>query len=899
MVFCFAFLWSGIYATHNRAGEISYVQLDDLTIMCTVTTYTKESKVQADRDSLVIDWGDGSTSIVLRENGPNMQGESLGNDIKKNIYKGVHTYPGRGTYTISVNDPNRIADIQNIPNSVNVRFFLFSRLTLLNSQFQGPNNGVILLEPPIDVGCVGKKFVHNPNAYDEDGDSLSFALVEPFQGKDSTIRGYVLPSQVLPGPTNQVELNPSTGEFKWLFPPAPGDYNIAIQINEYRNGVLINSMIRDMQIQILECDNEPPVIIAPDEICVVAGEYIDLEIKATDQDSLTDEVRLTASGGSFELDTSASVFVAPTGFSQPTFSGNLQWQTTCEHIRKEPYLVVFKLEDQPDLPPSLSDLHTLRITVVGPPPQDLQASVQGEAVRLDWQSPYRCEDAEPDYFYGFSVWRQRRSNPFALDTCNPGLDGKGYELISFQSRDIEDDRYVFYDSTVSRGLTYCYRVLGEFALTSKAGNPFNFVASLASNEVCIQLRRDQPLLLNVDVQTTDVANGSIFVRWTKPIAEELDTLLRPGPYVYTLERRVYGSQNWMSVPGGTFTAPTWSSMVDTSLVDNGLNTVDLQYEYQVRFTYGNRPNFRVSEPASSIFLNSAGSDRINQLSWTADVPWSNLEYYILRQNDLGSEDTIGRTEKNIYVDQNLINGKEYCYRVLGRGTYGIPKTPKALWNHSQMACSIPIDTVPPCVPDILATNDCSDLDRDPSGAFYNLIEWNDIRNICQGSGDVESIIVYYRPSNSDQWIPIDTIEYGSTFEVGHQPNFTSAGCYVVTAVDSVGNESSFSGPQCVENCPVYELPNVFTPNGDNQNDLFVPRLNRFIARVEFEVYNRWGNLVFKTENPELLWDGQDSSGSVLQDGTYFYKCILYENRFDGEQMIEESLSGYIEIIESR
>ena len=43
-----------LLATHNRAGEITYVQIDDQTIRATITTYTKTSSQAADRDSLEI-----------------------------------------------------------------------------------------------------------------------------------------------------------------------------------------------------------------------------------------------------------------------------------------------------------------------------------------------------------------------------------------------------------------------------------------------------------------------------------------------------------------------------------------------------------------------------------------------------------------------------------------------------------------------------------------------------------------------------------------------------------------------------------------------------------------------------------------------------------------------------
>jgi gliding motility-associated-like protein len=126
-----------------------------------------------------------------------------------------------------------------------------------------------------------------------------------------------------------------------------------------------------------------------------------------------------------------------------------------------------------------------------------------------------------------------------------------------------------------------------------------------------------------------------------------------------------------------------------------------------------------------------------------------------------------------------------------------------------------------------------------------------------------------------------------------------AGCYAVTAFDENNNESDFSNIICVDNCPFYELPNAFTPNGDSQNDLYVPFDYCFIDRVEFEVFNRWGQLVFTTQDPDLNWDGTNQRGEELSDGTYFYRCRVFESRVDGVRPAVDLLSGYIELLRGR
>ena len=87
MSFCFV----NLNATHNRAGEITYVQLSDLTYEITITTFTYTLSF-ADRPTLDVEWGDNTTSTAR---GISML--TLPNYYRRNIYKINHTYPGPGS----------------------------------------------------------------------------------------------------------------------------------------------------------------------------------------------------------------------------------------------------------------------------------------------------------------------------------------------------------------------------------------------------------------------------------------------------------------------------------------------------------------------------------------------------------------------------------------------------------------------------------------------------------------------------------------------------------------------------------------------------------------------------------------------------------------------------------
>lgn len=76
-------------------------------------------------------------------------------------------------------------------------------------------------------------------------------------------------------------------------------------------------------------------------------------------------------------------------------------------------------------------------------------------------------------------------------------------------------------------------------------------------------------------------------------------------------------------------------------------------------------------------------------------------------------------------------------------------------------------------------------------------------------------------------------------------------------------------------CDIY-LPTVFTPNGDGKNDMFKPVVYCVPKRFRFQVYNRWGQLVFSTTNAAEGWNGMVRSGSHAEIGNYAW-IIEYES----------------------
>lgn len=78
--------------------------------------------------------------------------------------------------------------------------------------------------------------------------------------------------------------------------------------------------------------------------------------------------------------------------------------------------------------------------------------------------------------------------------------------------------------------------------------------------------------------------------------------------------------------------------------------------------------------------------------------------------------------------------------------------------------------------------------------------------------------------------------------------------------------------------PGYYLPTAFTPNGDGLNDIVRPYLVRMKNLKSFSIYNRWGNLVFRTFTEGEGWDGT-YQGNKQQNGVYVW-ILEFKNADD-------------------
>ncbi|MFN3916393.1 MAG: fibronectin type III domain-containing protein [Flavobacteriales bacterium] len=849
------------YATHNRGGEITYKHLFGNTYEFTITICTDITPGNADRPELSIDYGDGIIDTVPRSNITIF----LGNH-QKNEYIAVHSYTGAGSYFVQVQDPNRNNNILNIVNSIDQVFCIETMIVI--SPFIAPNNSAQFdFCPCPEFACINQIYCFNPLAYDVDGDSLSFELVIP-RGNNCVpmIPIYQFPNQV--NNAGSITIDPITGTICWDRPNTQGQFNIAFYVHEWRKGVKIGSILRDYQLTVIgACSNNPPNINTLPDTCIVAGTNFQTSVQAFDPDN--HNLTLTAYGLPFNVPSQPAV---QNQVNNNTL--NIAWQTNCTHVRKQPYQILLEAKDNPPVSAhALTSFSGFNIQIVAPSPTGLSAAPFGNNIILNW-NPSICSNA-----LGYKIYRKLNSgNIQGNNCCDPvAILAAGYIEIA----DVFGLNNTTYTDVggLSPGEEYCYVITAYF------GDNYE---SCPSAEACSFLLKEFPIITHVSVLQTSTTVGIDSVAWAKPL--ELDTALYPGPYFY----RVYHGTGFNTANTLVFTTPVSAllSQADTVFIHANVNTVNTANTYKVelyRQTAQGDALVGSSNVASSVFLTLTPNDNEIALTWNKNVPWLNTAYEIYKGTSIGGVYTLIATiNTQSYVDTGLVNGQTYCYYIRSIGSYSDPTIVSPLLNKSQEVCAEPWDFTPPCPPVLSIDSDCE--------LELNTLNWTNPNDFC--ADDVTRYNVYFSPTQGGAFTLLTTIAGATNTTFTHNDNGSIAGCYVITALDSIqfNNESLHSNMICVDNCPIYFLPNVFTPNGDGSNDYFSPILPyKYIDGVEFEAYNRWGELVYSTTNPDIRWDGiVAKTGKPASEGVYYYICKVYGRRLSGEDITV--LTGYFHLI---
>ncbi len=249
-----------------------------------------------------------------------------------------------------------IANINN-PNSTGIGYYAFVPPPLVN------NSSPVFLGQPTPFLCIGDTATFLNTANDPDGDLLIFSFEVPYNSQNFG-GGIIPPPPFLNWPVGGVNynagfslsqpfgaggyafINGATGLTSYMA-PLQGNYVVAVEVKEYRNGQLIGRVRRDLQLQAIPCPpNATPAASAPiaASYTVQAGDQLCLDLSFADADG--DSLLLQAAGTIFD-----GTLVNPTAtISGPVLgSGTLGtqfcWDTSCEQGQGQPYLFSVSVTD--------------------------------------------------------------------------------------------------------------------------------------------------------------------------------------------------------------------------------------------------------------------------------------------------------------------------------------------------------------------------------------------------------------------------------------------------------------------------------------------------------------------------------------------------------------------------
>ena len=178
----------------------------------------------------------------------------------------------------------------------------------------------------------------------------------------------------------------------------------------------------------------------------------------------------------------------------------------------------------------------------------------------------------------------------------------------------------------------------------------------------------------------------------------------------------------------------------------------------------------------------------------------------------------------------------------------------------------------------------------------------------------DAIAVFFNPSpaqmavkefhtcldDEPRYVVIDAGNHGSRFDwsTGASTQVIMASAYgwyyvhVTNAYDCSGRDSA----HVVEYCPAtIFVPNTFTPNGDGTNDIFLP-LGKSIATMQLLVFDRWGEQIFASDDPETGWDGTYKGEVVKNDMYVWHMTYTFFTDKDGGTGFEQHQMGNVQVL---
>lgn len=477
------------------------------------------------------------------------------------------------------------------------------------------NSSPVFNSPPLPFTCVGQFFRFNFDAFDADGDSLVYVLSDPMAGGNTSnmdpnpfsalnsLGGNNIPCPPAPysncnwqpgfslsnicGSNTPVTIDRTTGLTEGI-PDFAGFFAMAVTVFEYRNGVLIGEIRREIEFTVINCTgNDPPNLatsVLDENFEIYASDSLCFLVSANDPDG--DSLYLKHVGEVFG-GAGANGLNPPYAVSSDTagigsVSTGFCWYTACGQARDSVYRLQYEITDNGCPLPLLAikkiTIRVREIPAIGQP-NLLCLEIGDSLVKIHKGAQ---PEIIPRFFTQFSLYRSTAGGPF--------------ELVG---QSVDPATLIFHDSTVANPLNtdYCYYLTG----TNTCGE-----VSLQSDTLCTVSQRNSKTnyLTTATILPGDEASA---ITWAD---------FPDGPFsTYIIERRFNApDESWSQIARlSNYTPYTFS--------DRTVFPDRYSYCYRMKNIDYCENVSAYSNEACTILLNGTAGPFSNTIDWTAYTGW--------------------------------------------------------------------------------------------------------------------------------------------------------------------------------------------------------------------------------------------------------------------------------------
>lgn len=705
------------------------------------------------------------------------------------------------------------------------------------------------LYPPIPFMCVNDSITIFNTADDPDGDSLVYTFTTPFSGYGGTWNPLPnLPVPFLTWPVPPVDyipgfsatqpfgsygsaiINSSNGVAEY-FSLLQGTFVVCVKVDEYRNGVLISTTFRDLQLLFNVCPNNYPPNLVDNlqrNYTITQGDTLCFPISFLDPEN--DSVYIEANGDIFDpliVDTPATFFITDVDSNQAT--GNFCWTSPCS-LDTGTYEFFIKSSDNGCPPKDKYEFYTIRVI-----PPDSPNLLGADTACKETDSVLYWMVVDDHFQYNWTI--------------------TGGSIV----QNYGDSVVVNWDS-LNTGEVY----VDVFTVTGCYISSDSLMVTLIDVPSLFAMPEDTVCALDTLLLT---ATGSVNYYWY-PESE----LIIP---VQGDAQAIISESGWFYVAGlpGELCPPSDSVYITAfDLPDVEATTSDsnickgdtIQLFSSGAFTYHWTPTNSVLEP------DSANTEAIPLLSQAYIVIGTDTN--LCHHSDTVFISVNPGPTINVNGDVNVCWGDTAFFTVSGGVSYQwspnayiYPDTGDAVIVLIQISSPVNLNVTDSlgCKTDTVFTLTVNNL---PTPSFT----YDTLDIACEGSWmkftnttlDADQYVWNFGNGNqSTDFSPQALYPFGNSYYLSFTA-YNSFGCYT-TINDTISTDSLI---QLVG----FNHVNVFTPDNNGTNDVLDFSLpQEFLECTKVYVFDRWGLPMFESDQSNFSWDGK-MKGKMVPEGVYYW-----------------------------